>query len=186
MGDHYIQSYKGFSRHLHSGRCCPIKRTSRSNRQYDRPRSEVVWVDKRYNPLDLRPNTPKPISPLSIQSTPLDLVPDEWVKPRLPSSREVSRSSAEKRELCSQPATRDESWSTLREMTPSIGRPFKHRPPSWGISGDVPPEMVPDPHTRFPRVNSSMSRHRVDEQFCYHNIPHIGLYAVKSFRGNAF
>ncbi|KAI6660318.1 hypothetical protein LOD99_13907 [Oopsacas minuta] len=169
----YQYSYRGFSRHLHSGRCCPLKFEA----QTDRP--EVIWKNRRYNPNDLRVDTPVVSSPPKTVPPGIDKVLETWVKSRAPSVRDVCRGEKETNSFLSQPATRDENWSSLREMTPSRGRPFRHRPPSWGVSADVPPEMVPENYERYPRVLSAMTRHRVDQQYSYHNMQHIGLRPVK-------
>lgn len=86
--------------------------------------------------------------------------------------------------------SRDENWSSLREMVPTTGRPYRHRPPSWGVSADVPPELVADSYERYPKVFSAMSRHRTDQQFSYHDISPVALRPVKlaltGVRGGAF
>ena len=105
MSELTCYSYRGFSRHLHSGRCCPIRRETKPE-EGNRPKNEVVWVNRRYNPRDLRPNTPMPVSPLKSERVPFDKVPDSWVRQSGLSSREVSRGDLETGHFKSQPATR--------------------------------------------------------------------------------
>ncbi|KAL8604818.1 hypothetical protein ACOMHN_028446 [Nucella lapillus] len=126
-----------------------------------RPSTEVVWVTRRYDPLDLRNTAPVPRHKLPPPA-------DEY---SLPQTEPTLRSFERQEPDCvfaSFPSTRDEHWSTLREMLPSRGSAYKRRPPSWGIGQAPPPIMIDRQYRRMPKVNSPMSRY-TDE---VHTITH--------------
>ncbi len=119
--------------------------------------NETVWVTKRYIPTDLRVNAPVPRHKLLAPDVKqLPRPADHWIPPRL-----EPRTSSGKREstiYSSQPSTRCEEWSTLRQMLPSAGRPMRIRPPNWGTGAAQPPMLNNDIQRRFPHINSPMTR----------------------------
>lgn len=58
----------------------------------------------------------------------------------------------------STPHTRDERWSTLREILPSGGTAVRANPPDWGSRASTAPKMSGLPQKRFPIIQSPMSR----------------------------
>ncbi|XP_074662326.1 uncharacterized protein LOC141914862 [Tubulanus polymorphus] len=120
--------------------------------------SDTVWVNKRYIPTDLRSTAPvarhKPLAP------PLEALPRPagyWIPPSDASLRAYDRGVTLH---ISSPATRCEEWSTLRQIYPSRGHAQKSAPPSWGTGQGLPPSMSAfPPTTRFPHINSPMTRY---------------------------
>ncbi|KAJ8045758.1 hypothetical protein HOLleu_08831 [Holothuria leucospilota] len=81
-----------------------------------------------------------------------------WVPLGEASLRSISRSGEENQIFVSATSTRSEEWSTLRQILPSIGRPQRQRPPNWGTGLARPPHMTEIKQSRFPHVNSPMTR----------------------------
>lgn len=124
------------------------------------PINSVTWVNRWYNPRDLRDCAPLqtrkfPTQPF-LDSSP---IPSQWVaQPEAPLST-FSRSSEEKDgPYGSSPSTRCESWSTLRQMLPSRGWPQRQCPPKWGTDISTTPRWCRRRQTRFPHINSPMTK----------------------------
>lgn len=66
--------------------------------------------------------------------------------------------SRTERHFTTQPNTRCEEWSTLRQMLPSRGRAVRLTTPEWGIAPERPPAMTDEPQRTFPKINSCMTR----------------------------
>lgn len=124
-----------------------------------KPDNSTVWVTKRYIPTDLRVNAPVPRQkPLAPNLKDLPAPAKHWVPPRDPLLHMVYRSH-EETQGASQPSTRCEEWSTLRQMLPSRGRPSRIRPANWGTHYAPPPSMEGSIQRRFPHINSPMTRY---------------------------
>lgn len=120
----------------------------------------IVWVTKRYNPIDLRVAAPVPRhKPLSLDVKDLQKPDKHWIPQStvIPTSGHY-RDRAEQFVCRSTPSTRCEEWSTLRQMLPSRGRPEKVYPDNWGTGLAPPPCMSSRYQTHFPHVNSPMTR----------------------------
>ncbi|XP_022099442.1 uncharacterized protein LOC110983991 [Acanthaster planci] len=122
---------------------------------------DTVWVNKRYIPTDLRSTAPVPRHKLMAPKA-LPLAEPHWVPLGEPSLRSISRAKEEAGICVSSPSTRCEEWSTLRQMLPSSGRPITFSPPNWGTGMAMPPRMVREKQTRFPHINSPMTRYTDD------------------------
>lgn len=121
------------------------------------PEFDTVWVTKRYSPTDQRVQVPVPRYKL-LRSAILPPVEKDWVPPSNPPLRSFHRTQS--KIYAPFPSTRCEDFSTLRQMLPSSGSVHKERPPNWGtghVYAHLPivSERAP---TRFPRVNSPMTR----------------------------
>ena len=120
----------------------------------------TVWVTKRYTPTDLRITAPVPRHKLiAPQAQHLPRPEEHWLPHRHQSLAGISRDHEERAVFRSQPSTRCEEYSTLRQMLPSIGRPVKARPPNWGTGYDAPPHTTSNLQRRFPHINSPMTRY---------------------------
>ena len=120
------------------------------------PATETVWVTKRYNPLDLRVLAPVPRHKLVVNKLPTP-AEKHWVPVTDPPLRSFER--GRNGVFASYPSTRDESWSTLRQMLPSTGSAYKVRPPNWGTGQGPPPFIFDRAPNRLPKVNSPMTRY---------------------------
>lgn len=119
---------------------------------------ETVWVTKRYIPTDLRVSAPVPIQKLMAPDVKeLPRPADHWLLPRLESKS--NRLNRERYVYTSQPSTRCEEWSTLRQMLPSAGGPVRIGPQNWGSGASAPPNVTPELNRRFPHINSPMTRY---------------------------
>lgn len=122
---------------------------------------DTVWVNKRYIPTDLRSTAPvarhKLIAPRCLPPS-----KKEWIPIGEASVRDFSRAREETDIHASSPSTRCEEWSTLRQLLPSRGRSLTHSPPNWGTGAAYPPEMLGRKQTRFPHLNSPMTRYTDD------------------------
>lgn len=118
---------------------------------------DTVWVNKRYIPTDLRSTAPvarhKLIAPRCLPPS-----KKEWIPIGEASVRDFSRAREETDIHASSPSTRCEEWSTLRQLLPSRGRSLTHSPPNWGTGAAYPPDMLGRKQTRFPHLNSPMTR----------------------------
>ncbi|XP_072164288.1 uncharacterized protein [Diadema setosum] len=129
---------------------------------------ETVWVNKRYIPTDLRSTAPVPRHKL-LAPRQLPQAERGWVPMGEASLRQISRANEEKELYVSQPSTRSEDWSTLRQMLPSTGRPLRFSPPNWGTGHAYAPPMIGHRQTRFPHINSPMTRY-VDNMHTTHKL----------------
>lgn len=143
-----LNPFAGFSRHFWAEKV-PKDATN-----------SVTWVNRWYNPRDLRDCAPLqtrkfPTQPFFDSSS----VPSQWVAhPEAPLST-FSRNSEEKDgPYGSSPSTRCESWSTLRQMLPSHGWPQRQCPPKWGTDLSTTPRWCRRRQTRFPHINSPMTK----------------------------
>jgi len=149
-----ISSYDGHScQTLSRTKCQPNKLR---NAEQDESLPEVVWVSKTYDPLDLRSTAP--VARKKFVETP-DFKADgqlfhepsvilpkwgkKWAQNILPSMQ----------------STRCEDWSTLRCMLPSQGHPESMHPPNWGTGMSSAPPLFQTKATRFPKINSPMTRY---------------------------
>ena len=131
--------------------------TLKQNKQTDP--SETVWVTKRYVPTDLRSSAPVPRHKLlSTDVKSLPRPPVHWIPASESSLRAFYRDGEEEFIYVSQPSTRCEEWSTLRQMLPSRGGYYPSTPPNWGTGLSTPPVNLCDIHRRFPHLNSPMTR----------------------------
>ena len=125
------------------------------------PSESVVWVNKRYTPNDLRGTAPVP----RVKFINPPILPDisrVWKRPVNPPIKFYSRHQEEQNTCKSSPSTRCEEWSTLRQMLPSRGRSERVLPPRWGSDYEKTPKIVSKKETRFPIINSPMTKY-VDE-----------------------
>ncbi|XP_071963963.1 uncharacterized protein [Antedon mediterranea] len=123
--------------------------------------TETVWVNKRYIPTDLRSTAPVARHKL-MTPTNLPQVEKHWVPYGEPSLSRILRATEEQFIYKSQPSTRSEQWSTLRQLLPSYGRPIRKCPPNWGTGIALPPLVTPKREERFPHINSPMTRYTDD------------------------
>jgi len=121
---------------------------------------EVTWVTKRYMPLDERTYAPVPRHKYMLRPSGVP-PPPHWIPPRPDSDPEVAKFSKlrdENHHYSSTPYTRDERWSTLREMLPSSGHATRRHPPAWGTGTSIAPRLQSAPMRRFPVIDSPMTR----------------------------
>lgn len=124
--------------------------------------NDVVWVNKRYIPIDLRSTAPVPRCKF-INPSQFPPVPDAWKHSVHLPIQHYSRHLEERKFYPSSPSTRCEEWSTLRQMLPSKGRPLKQLPPRWGTNPSTPIDFVKQSNdARHPHINSPMTKY-VDE-----------------------
>lgn len=122
------------------------------------PSNYVSWVLKRFNPADERDLAPVPRHKILTPSQ-LPRPRSFWVPNRTPRPRSFDRSSEEQPHVFrSAISTRCEDWSTLREMLPSRGRAIRSKPPEWAARSHEAPFMTTTIQTRFPHINSEMTR----------------------------
>ncbi|KAF6023996.1 hypothetical protein EB796_017693 [Bugula neritina] len=125
---------------------------------------EVTWVVKRYMPLDERTYAPVPRHKYILKPSGVP-PPPQWIPPKadsFPEGIKFSRLRAERQSYSSAPYTRDEKWSTLREMLPSSGRAIRTHAPNWSTKPSTAPLMTNTVQSRFPIVESPMSRFVAD------------------------
>ncbi|RMX43820.1 hypothetical protein pdam_00023094 [Pocillopora damicornis] len=138
-------------------------------------RNDVVWVNKRHDPLDLRSNAPVQRSKF-ICGPPDMAVDNHWKRETQPSLKTFSRHLEEGKWYPSTQATRCEEWSTLRQMFPSKGVPDRVISPRWGTGLPLAPRFHPKNQQRFPHINSPMTRQLPKKEKYYaikEDIPHI-------------
>ncbi len=126
--------------------------------------ADTVWVNKRYIPTDLRSTAPVPRHKLMAPKA-LPGAEPHWVPLGESSLRDISRANEESGICVSAPSTRCEEWSTLRQLLPSKGRPITFGPPNWGTGSALPPIMIRQKQTRYPHINSPMTRYM--SEYCY-------------------
>ncbi|XP_002731026.1 uncharacterized protein LOC100374962 [Saccoglossus kowalevskii] len=119
---------------------------------------ETVWVSKRFIPTDLRSTAPVPKHKPMV-SREYQQLPSYWVPLGEPSLKVIDRGYEEREIYASQPSTRSEEWSSLRQILPSRGTCRRGYPPNWGTGIAVPPPTSPYKETRFPHINSPMTRY---------------------------
>lgn len=125
------------------------------------PRNDVVWVTKRYIPSDLRVSAPvQRHKPMAVSVRSLPRPEKHWVPTSEASLRAYQKENSKPMtyRFVSQPSTRCEEWSTLRQMLPSGGWPCSLRPPNWGTGYGPPPKTADKLQRRFPHINSPMTR----------------------------
>ncbi|KXJ24796.1 uncharacterized protein LOC110247274 [Exaiptasia diaphana] len=122
--------------------------------------NEVVWVNRRYNPLDLRSSAPVPRSKFLMESekTSENNIPLQWKKEVEPSLKTFSRHMEEPHWYPSTQASRCEEWSTLRQILPSRGIRDRVIAPRWGTNILPNASFQPKKENRFPHINSPMTR----------------------------
>merc|ERR1712139_112599 len=117
---------------------------------------QIVWVDRAYNPTDLRATIPVP------RHKPL--VSSEVYKP----SKQELLPYIQKIDGCivsspypSTVATRCEDSNTLTAMLPTTGIPIKKRPPNWGTASGQPPKLynTAKQSNRYHKFSSPMTRY---------------------------
>ncbi|KAI0207971.1 hypothetical protein LSAT2_007358 [Lamellibrachia satsuma] len=133
---------------------------------------DVLWVQKRYTPNDLRFDAPVPRYKMVLRDgRTMQPPPMHWVKPLRANLRHYWRDRESPAIYSSQLQTRCEEWSTLRELLPSRGRASIYlQPPKWGTGASKPPYMTTDRQRQFPIVWSPMSRfidemHKTNREF---------------------
>ncbi|XP_028409850.1 uncharacterized protein LOC114532526 [Dendronephthya gigantea] len=133
-------------------------------------KSDVVWVNRRYTPTDLRVTTPVQRWKFLVQPIPENLssIPKAWRYQVDAPSEYHARDKEESRLLPYSHATRCEEWSTLRQILPSRGYINKVASPRWGTG---PPNRnfnyMKEAPSRFPHINSPMTRY-VDDMHVNH------------------
>jgi hypothetical protein len=123
--------------------------------------SEVVWVNKRYCPLDMRSSAPVPRSKFLLEqrtSEEISAIPTHWKKDVEPSLKTFSRHLEEEQWYPSSQATRCQEWSTLRQILPSRGIPDRLIAPRWGTNITNNMNFQPSTERKFPHINSPMTR----------------------------
>ena len=128
--------------------------------------NEVVWVTKRYCPTDervLAPVSRHKVMPRSASELPCPEA--HWIKPldnvsplATDRSREERLTRGGNEYFVSQPSTRCEEWSTLRQMLPSRGNYTSYRPENWGSGVGIPAARSAQVKKHFPHLNSPMTR----------------------------
>ena len=123
-------------------------------------RNEVVWVNKRYTPDDLRMSAPTQKRKLPSQQRPTSSLPNYWVSQPEAPLKSFSRALEEKEIHVSDPSSRCEEWSTLRQMLPSRGhcQYWHKKPPRWGSGSSAPPTWCSRKPKRYPHINSPMTK----------------------------
>lgn len=122
---------------------------------------ETVWVTKRYIPTDLRVTAPVPRHKLiALNVKHLPAPEPHWIPPAKQTTPwAFSRDHEEMSQFfASQPSTRCEEWSTLRQMLPSRGSSHRAGPPNWGTGFGEPPRTSAQIQRTFPHINSPMTR----------------------------
>ncbi|KAK2191176.1 hypothetical protein NP493_57g01069 [Ridgeia piscesae] len=122
--------------------------------------TDVLWVQKRYTPNDLRFDAPVPRYKMVLpDGRTLQPPPMHWMKPLRANLRHYWRDRESPAIYTSQLQTRSEEWSTLRELLPSRGRAhvdLQH--PRWGTGAAHPPQMTSEIRRQFPNTWSPMTR----------------------------
>ena len=143
------RTFAGYTRHVWSAK-------------FPRNRhNDLVWVNRWYTPEDLRSSAPTQRHKFLAQPQPvLNSLPIHWVPLSETPLKSFSRASEEKHLQVSDPSSRCEQWSTLRQMLPSRGHceGAHSKPPKWGTgSSQSPPWSLRKPK-RYPHINSPMTR----------------------------
>ena len=127
------------------------------SRKNQSPKSlkQIVWVDRAYNPTDLRANIPVPRHKPLVSSDVGKATKAELL-PHIQKNHGCIVSSP----YVSTVATRSEDSNTLTHMLPTTGIPYKCRPPNWGTAQGGPPKLN---NTRKPKgyhkFSSPMTRY---------------------------
>lgn len=119
--------------------------------------NDVVWVNKRHDPQDLRSNAPVQRSKF-ICGPPDMQVALHWRRETQPSLKTFSRHLEEEKWYPTSQATRCQEWSTLRQILPSKGIPQREICPRWGTGMPLSPSFHPITQKHFPHINSPMTR----------------------------
>lgn len=120
--------------------------------------NDVVWVNKRHDPQDLRSNAPVQRSKF-ICGPPDMQVAQHWRRETQPSLKTFSRHLEEEKWYPSSQATRCQEWSTLRQILPSKGIAQRESCPRWGTGMPLSPSFHPINQKHFPHINSPMTRY---------------------------
>ncbi len=123
--------------------------------------NDLVWVNRWYSPADLRSSAPVQRYKFLAQPRPTSgSLPKHWVPVSEAPLKSFSRASEEKEMQVSDPASRSEEWSTLRQMLPSKGHcQYTHKKiPKWGLAISHPPPWSSTKPKRYPHMNSPMTR----------------------------
>ncbi|XP_066935991.1 uncharacterized protein [Clytia hemisphaerica] len=126
-------------------------------------KKEVVWVNKRYIPTELRSTAPVPRHKFlndkekGKAAASADTI-KEWMKPIIsPPITDYQRPSSEEQFSQSSHANQCQEWSTLRQMLPSKGTVSAKAPPQWGTGQSEPISFRIQRKSRFPKINSPMT-----------------------------
>lgn len=142
--------FSGYSRHGWSAQL-----PSRGGKHDD-----LVWVNRWYTPDDLRAIAPVQRQKFLAQPLPcLSSMPPHWVPPSEAPLKSFSRAADETEVYISDPSSRCEQWSTLRQMLPSSGHCVRYIPPKWGTGYTAPPSRSQKTPRRFPHTNSPMTKY---------------------------
>ena len=127
-------------------------------------KKEVVWVNKRYIPTELRSTAPVPRhkflndKPQNGKAVTSAATIKEWMKPIIsPPINAYQRPSNDEQFSQSSPANQCQEWSTLRQMLPSKGTVSAKAPPLWGTGQAEPISFRAKRKSRFPKINSPMT-----------------------------
>merc|ERR1739848_427192 len=127
----------------------------RARRSHASTSHQIVWVDRAYNPTDLRANIPVPRHKPLVSSDVGKATKAELL-PHIQKNHGCIVSSP----YVSTVATRSEDSNTLTHMLPTTGIPYKCRPPNWGTAQGGPPKLH---NTRKPKgyhkFSSPMTRY---------------------------
>merc|ERR1711974_7177 len=127
----------------------------RARRGHASTSHQIVWVDRAYNPTDLRANIPVPRHKPLVSSK--IYKPDK--QELLPYIQKIDGC------IVSSPypstvATRCEDSNTLTAMLPTTGIPVKRRPPNWSTASGGPPSLFNTvKHNRYHKFSSPMTRY---------------------------
>lgn len=121
--------------------------------------NNVVWVNKRHDPQDLRSNAPVQRSKFICGPPDMHMeVAQHWRRETQPSLKTFSRHLEEEKWYPSSQATRCQEWSTLRQILPSKGIQHREICPRWGTGMPLSPTFRPSNQKDFPHINSPMTR----------------------------
>lgn len=158
-----IPSYQLVQRSINPADCYPFPNAATAYNKASLSSDDVVWVVKRYSPLDERFEAPvqrhKTVVPPCDLKQQMTCVPKQWIPPIdiLPPKSYI-RPREETAVYPSMTSSRSEEWSTIRELLPSMGAPLRRSAPDWGSGAAPPPAMSVDRTTRFPQIESQMTR----------------------------
>ena len=121
--------------------------------------NEVVWVNKRYIPIELRSTAPVPRHKLLNSENITSESTSTWRRPIIePPVHSYKRQAKESLFQRSSPAYQCQEWSTLRQMLGSRGAVVKKSPPLWGTNQAEPNTFDNGKRSsRFPVINSPMT-----------------------------
>lgn len=140
--------------------------------------NDVVWVNRRYTPTDLRTTTPVQRWKFVVTSTRPKIsseIPDAWKYHVEPPSELFARDKEEMRLMPYSHATRCEEWSTLRQVLPSRGQINRLAAPRWGTGSSSTVQFTRETATRFPHINSPMTRYAAFQAICFYTSSSICL-----------